>query len=87
MVKTVPTFFLPPRVVVPKKVPLTSASGASGYMPSVPCARRLKLLYVAENDLVKKPYVYDVAEFPPGTTSPGRQRITNGLHMISELAA
>jgi DNA-binding beta-propeller fold protein YncE len=44
-------------------------------------------LYAGENDLSKNPYTYEVAEFAPGASSPGRKRITKGLHMISGLAA
>jgi hypothetical protein len=44
-------------------------------------------LYAGENDLAKKPFKYEIVEFPPGASSPGRQHITQGLRMISGLAA
>jgi DNA-binding beta-propeller fold protein YncE len=44
-------------------------------------------LYAGENDLAKKPFTYEITEFPPGARSPGRWRITQGLRMISGLAA
>jgi hypothetical protein len=44
-------------------------------------------LYAGDDVFSQKPYRYSIVEFPPGTTSPGAQRISKGLHEVTGLAA